>query len=492
MVTPESRGIPSKSIQNYIEYLEKNKFATHSIMIMRGDDVVFETYWKPFHKDFLHRQYSATKSFTAMAVGFAAQDGLLDLDDPMIKYFPEELKNQKSEDMKNQTVRHMLMMSTAKLSYPWMAGRPEDRVAFYFANDRECSRPSGTIFQYDSSGSFVLGALVEKVTGKKMLDYLREKAFDKIGFSKEAYMLQCPGGWSWADSALVCKTSDMLKAARLLLNGGRWNGEQLLNEQFVKEATTKQIDNNPKNTNVYGLNGYGYLIWMTYGQAFMFDGMGCQFAICIPEKDMVMVINADNQGRAPLADHQIVEAFFDIVVNSVESDTLPEDPVAFEALEEYTKDLKLLVAGGEKESSWMEKINGVTYELCPNDMGITKVRFDFADGKGKISWTNAQGDKELTFGFGENVFQKFPQWGYSDQVGSQPGNRLYDCAVSAGWREDHKLHIKVQIVDDYMGILDMSFGFTRNRVGIYMEKIAEDFLNEYQGFAGGTAVKESK
>ncbi|MBQ7340644.1 MAG: serine hydrolase [Oscillospiraceae bacterium] len=491
MVTPEQRGIPSESIHKYIKYLEGHRFATHNVIIMRGDDIVFEKYWAPFHKDFLHRIYSATKSFTAIAVGFAVQDGLLELDAPMIKYFPEELKNQASEDMKNQTVRHMLMMSTAKLSQPWFAARTDDRVKFYFANDRQCSRPSGTIWQYDSSGSFVLGALVEKVTGKKMLDYLREKAFDKMGFSKEAYMLQCPGGWSWADSGLVCKATDLLKAAKLMLNGGRWNGEQLLNEDYVKAATGNQIHNHYWDGVHYETHGYGYLIWRTWQNSFMFDGMGSQFAVCVPDKDLIMVYNADNQGRSPVADNTIITGFFDIIVDSIKGDTLPENPAAQEALAEYTKDLKLITASGEKETPWTEKINGVTYTLGANDMGITKVRFDFdQEGNGKLSYTNAQGDKEISFGMGENLFQKFPQDGYSDQVGSQPGKgRFYDCAASAAWLEPHKLYVKVQIIDAYFGILNMYFSFRENKVGIYMAKIAEDFLNEYEGFAGGEAVQ---
>lgn len=488
--TPESKGISSRHIQDFIEYLEERQCSTHSIIIMQGDDIVFEKYWAPFHKDFLHRQYSASKSFVAIAVGFAIQDGLLDLDDPMIKHFPEELKDQKDENMRNQTVRHMLMMSTAKLSYPWFANRPEDRVAFYFANDRECSRPSGTIFQYDSSGSFVLGALVEKVTGKPLDTYLHEKMFSKIGVSKDAYFLKCPGGWAWGDSALVCTSRDMLKSAQFMMNGGRWNGEQILNEDYVRAATSKQIDNNVTGFTTCKSHGYGYLFWRTWDNSFYFNGMGGQYAVCVPDKNLIFIQNADNQGKDTVKEG-VIDKFFELVVRKMSNEPLPEDPAAQKALADFVDPLILPVAKGEMESDWLEKVNGVTYKLCPNDMGITQMRLDFApDGTGKMTYTNAQGEKELAFGFGKNVFQKFPQTGYSKMVGSQgcPGHQ-YDCCASAAWIEPHKLFIKVQIIDAYFGVLNMNFGFTENKVGIYMNKLAEDFLREYEGYAGGVAVQ---
>lgn len=242
--SPEQAGISSESIQKYIELLEKKRLASHSLIIAKGDSVVFEQYWKPFDKDFLHRMYSVSKSFVSIAIGFLEQDGVLSLDDPMEKYFAEELKNQPDENMHKQTVRDMLQMSTAKPCRYWFDCRPKDRVAHYFENDLEETRPAGTIYKYDSGGSFVLCALAERLTGKPLMTYLREKLFDKIGVSEEAYCLKCPGGHSWADSGILCKSTDLLKVARFVMNKGKWNGEQLLNEDYVTRATSCAVFNN--------------------------------------------------------------------------------------------------------------------------------------------------------------------------------------------------------------------------------------------------------
>lgn len=163
---PEKEGIDSANILKYVKLLEDREVTTHSMIIMRHGKIVFEKYWEPFGPDFLHRMYSVSKSFTSLAIGFLEQDGVIGLDDPIIKYFPKELEGQDDENMKNQTIRHMLMMSTAKPAEGWMLERPDDRVAQYFQRKNPTTRPSGTVFQYDSTGSFILGALVERLTKK--------------------------------------------------------------------------------------------------------------------------------------------------------------------------------------------------------------------------------------------------------------------------------------------------------------------------------------
>lgn len=479
---PEEMGIKSEWVKEYIEVLEKSNLSTHNLIIMRHDKIIYENYWAPFNEDFLHRMYSVTKSFVALVIGFLEQDEKISLDDPIVKYFPKEMENQPDENMRNQTIRHMLMMATAKRDWGWFGARPADRVLHYFQNTG-VSRPSGTVFDYDSSGSFVMCALVERVTGKKLMEYLREKFLDKIGFSKEAYMLKCPGGHSWGDSALICKPTDLLKVAMFCMHKGKWDGEQLLNEAFVTAATEKQIDNNALGIDDYDTQGYGYQFWRTYDNSFFFNGMGCQLAVCVPDKDIIMVYNGDNQGIAS-AKKIIFDNFFSLIVRRAEDKPIAD--TAYEELAEYSQTLKLFAAKGEKCCGIVDKINGVTYKMQENPMGITKIKLSFNEKGGVLCYTNAQGDKEIPFGMCENEFSLFPQAGYSDEIGSRSGERLYKCAASAAWVSDYQLFIKVQIIDTYFGVLNISIGFRNNKIGVFMDKIAEDFMNEYQGFAGGT------
>ena len=173
------------------------------------------------------------------------------------------------------------------------------------------------------------------------------------------------------------------------------------------------------------------------------------------------------------------------IINDL-GEPLPEDEQAYGELQEYLAKLALFSLRGCEQSPMMEEINGKTYVLDANPMDIAWVRFDFDGDRGVLSYKNAQGEKKLPFGFGHNEFAKFPQEDYSDMIASVPEKgHMYDCAVSADWPEPCKLRLKVQIIDKYFGNMSMEFGFKGDRVGIFMLKNAEAFLDEYQGYANG-------
>lgn len=482
---PGDAGVCSERIIEYLERLEGYNLSTHNLILARDDKIFFEQYWKPFDKTFLHRMYSVSKSFVSLAIGFLEQDGLISLNDRIEKYFAEELKKQADDNMKRQTIRDMLLMRTAKTGRNWFAGKSADRVRFYFENDTPYSRKPGILFQYDSTGLFVLGALVERITKMQLMDYLRIKLFEKIGLSKGAYCLKCPGGHSWSDSAILCTPLDLLKTARFVMNEGKWNGEQILSAEYIRKATGKQIDNNPLGQNDYHTQGYGYQFWRTYDNSFFFNGMGCQLAVCVPDKDMIMIYNGDNQGN-DLAKEIIIKSFFDMIVNPAADMPIEDND---KPLREYAAGLELASAKGEEYSEFAERINGRIYSLENNPMGIEKVSLSFEGETGKLKYTNTQGDKEIIFGMRKNVYGSFPQEGYSDNVGTEyvPGN-FYKCAVSAAWTEPQKLFLKVQIIDKYFGNLNITLGFDGDEIAIEMKKTAEDFLQEYQGFATGRGL----
>ena len=278
----------------------------------------------------------------------------------------------------------------------------------------------------------------------------------------------------------------MLLMGRFMLNGGKWNGEQILNEKYVRDATSKLTDNSFTNKISCESFGYGYLIWQTYDNSWMFYGMGGQFVVGIPDKDIVMVHNADDQGNAGAMD-TIIRAFFELVVRNVKDEPLPENPEAVAKLQET---LPLMTAKGAMTSSFAEKINGVTYVLDENKMGISKLAICLDGDEGEMRYTNAQGDKVIRFAFGRNVFEdKFPQEGYSDKVGGEETKDFYyKYAASAAWVDEWQLHLKVQIVDTYFGRLDIRLSYNdAGEVSVRMTKTAEDFLNEYSGWAVGRA-----
>ena len=298
-MTPEQKGIPSRVLENFLRFLNDSHIPMHNVLVARGEDVVLKAGWAPFDCTQIHRLYSDTKSLCALAVGFAIDDGYFTLDDTMEKLFPREMEGQTDENVRRQTVRNMLMMATAGYGRSWKDGT-DDRVLQYWQEKRPNSRPGGSFFQYDSSGTFVMGALVERVTGETLLAYLRRRLFDPIGVSGDVRALYCPGGHTWSDSAFLMKPEDVYRVLRFCRQKGEWNGRQLLSRRFMEDATSNLIaTDEPEGIEA---NGYGYYIWKAYGEGFFFNGMGSQYALCVPEKELYFVCNADTQGMKHMTD----------------------------------------------------------------------------------------------------------------------------------------------------------------------------------------------
>lgn len=474
-ITPEQAGVSSADVAGLIKVLEDNGCVTHDLLLMKGYKLFAEYYWKPFHKDFLHRQYSQTKSFVGIAIGLLVDDGKLSLNDTIVSHFPEKIEREIPENLAMQTVRDMLLMSTCKSQgIRWFKESDEDRTHLYL-NTVDADHKPGLRWMYDSMGSQVLCSLVEKLAGMPMLDFLKQRIFNQMGTFQTARMLKCKNDDSWGDSAMLCTARDMASFGRFVMNYGKWNGKQLLSESYVREATSALVNNDEFGFDSFFRQGYGYQIWRTR-DGFAFVGMGDQLTYCIPGKDLIFVINSDNQGH-PGSRAVITAAFYDKIVDRMADHPLPEaEPVK-------VGELELAAQKGLAYSPMMEKINGRLYVCQENPAGITKFSFTFNKDGGEWHYTNAQGDKVLPFYWNRNHFGKFPQDGYSTEHGglrNTEGYR-YDCATSAAWCNEWQMMLRCQLIDQYFGNLSIRFAFEGDDADVAFVKSAEDFLKEYVG-----------
>lgn len=480
-VTPESVGIPSRAVTKLIRTLNRRGLVTHSLLMLRGNDIFAEYYWKPFHKDFCHRQYSQTKSFVSVAIGLLEEDGRLSLDDRIVDHFPEKIETEVPEYLGQLTIRQMLTMETCSKVPTWFKHTDPDRTHLYL-NENTAPIPGGMRFKYDSPASQVLSSLVEKLSGQSLFGFLNDRIFRHLDAFHTATILKTPNGDSFGDSAMVCTARDMAAFGRFVMNYGTWNGQRLMNEAYLRTATSKVVDNHESGFDTHGSYGYGYQFWR-HRDGFHFSGMGCQYTFCYPEKDLIVVTNGDNQGY-PAAKALIMTAIEDLILDELQDSPLPEDPESYAEALAIGQTLELAVMSGEKDSPFAKVLNGRVYRCQENPTGITRFSFTFdEEGNGVLRYTNAQGEKELSFGMGRNVFGKFPQYGYSDlycRVPTTNGFR-YDCAASAAWGEEQKLLLRVQVIDRYFGNLFAVFSFRENVATVTMSKTAEYFLMEYAG-----------
>ncbi|WP_274366255.1 serine hydrolase domain-containing protein [Paenibacillus thermotolerans] len=197
--TPEEQGISSASVMNFVNAIEQAKLELHSLMLIRHGYVVAEGWWAPYREDRPHMLFSLSKSFTSTAIGFAVQEGLVSLDDAVVSFYPEYEKLYASnEHLVRMRVRHLLSMATGHAQDS--TGRitdSEDWVKGFLSLPVEYE--PGTHFVYNSGASYMLSAILHRVTGQTLLEYLKPRLFDPLGFRQAAWET-CPkgisvGGW---------------------------------------------------------------------------------------------------------------------------------------------------------------------------------------------------------------------------------------------------------------------------------------------------------
>ncbi|MDQ2776925.1 MAG: beta-lactamase family protein [Acidobacteriota bacterium] len=331
--TPEAQGISSRAILNFVEAADKNIDTLHSFMIVRHGKVIGEGWWKPEAADKAHILNSVSKSFNAAAVGLAIQEGKLHLDDHVLKFFTADAPQDASENLKAMTVRDLLTMSGGHETEPKAQGGAPS-VKQFLAHP--VPYKPGTHFQYNTMGSYVLSAIVTKVTGQTSLEYLKPRLFDPLGVENPRWD-SSPEGNSLGGYGLWLRTEDIAKFGQLYLQKGKWHGKQLIPQEWIEQSTTKQISNEKEGHAKIGPDweqGYGFQFWVCRHNAYRADGAAGQFIVVIPDKDVVVAITADTgnmQGE--------LDGIWDHLLPAFQLKAMPEDSAAQKKLEQALANL---------------------------------------------------------------------------------------------------------------------------------------------------------
>ena len=288
--TPEAQGVSSAGVRAFVEAADQQVNVMHSFMLVRHGQVVAEAWWQPESAEKPHVLYSLSKSFTSTAVGLAAAEGKLSVDDPVLKFFPEDAPAEPSKNLQAMRVRDLLTMSAGHQTEPKFSAETP-WVKSFLAHPVE--HKPGTHFLYNSPGSYTLSAIVQKVTGQTTLEFLRPRLFEPLGIENPEWSTS-PQGVNCGGWGLFLRTEDIAKFGQLYLQKGQWNGKQLVTAAWVEMATAKQVSNGSDPARDWD-QGYGFQFWRCRHGAFRGDGAFGQFCIVLPEQDAVVAITADTK-----------------------------------------------------------------------------------------------------------------------------------------------------------------------------------------------------
>jgi len=429
--TPEEQGIPSEAINRFLDEVEGRSLELHSLMLLRNGLAVAEGWWAPYRPSDRHLLFSLSKSFTSTAIGFARSEGLLTLEDPIIDYFPDELPEVVSPLLSRMKIKDLLIMASGHsqdtFNSLWKQEDGNWAKAFLSA---DLDHEPGTRFVYNSGATYMLAALLHKVTGQFLLDYLEPRLLEPLGIT-DAVWEKCPRGIAAGGWGLSLTTEDIAAFGQLYLQKGAWNGRQLLPEGWVEEASSVHISNGDGGESDWS-QGYGYQFWRCRHGAYRGDGAFGQCCVVMPEQDVVLAITACTNGL-----QDVLNAAWTHLLPAMKKTELPNNPEAAEALTRRLGELRMPPPQRETSSPNEGRLEGRTYLMEPNSEGFQSVSFSFADDGADLTVRTAKGDHRVFLGRSE--------WRIN-QVQLNP-DRPESVAGSFTWIGPLTLQVTIQLLE---------------------------------------------
>lgn len=393
---PETQGVSSAALLEFVSKLDQELDGMHSLMVVRHGQVIAEGWWNPYDAEHNHVLYSLSKSFTSTAVGFAVAEGKLSINDEVLKFFLDDAPTNASSNLKAMRVRDLLMMSTGHQDEPPTA--PDAISAKSFLAQAVPHLP-GTHFKYNTPATFMQSAIVQKVCDLTVLDFLRPRLFEPLGIETPVWDANFQG-ISLGGYGLRLRTEDIAKFGQLYLQGGRWNGKSLLPSEWVAMATAKQTANgsNPKSD---WNQGYGFQFWRCRHNAYRGDGAFGQFCVIIPEQDAVVAITSG------IKDMQAaLNMIWDKLLPALQSQPLPANDAATQQLKDKLAHLELRPAQGAATSSLAGKVLHRRFVFPINDQKFENLALASPDAGKTLVLTARMDGKEMTIPCGYREWKK--------------------------------------------------------------------------------------
>ncbi|WP_435354289.1 ChbG/HpnK family deacetylase [Emticicia sp. SJ17W-69] len=445
--TPEAEGVSSEGIIDFIDAVSKSKHELHSFMIVRHGKVIAESWWNPYRADLKHTLYSTSKSFTATAIGFAVSEKKLTVDDKVISFFPNDLPATISPYLAELRIKDLLSMSVGQEKEPsFVMGTSDDWVKGFLATPIKFQ--PGTKFLYNSVATYMLSAIVQKVTGQKVIDYLKPRLFEPLGITGIDWEVD-PKGINTGGWGLRLKTEDMAKFGQLFLQKGLWKGKQILPASWIEEASTMKIMQNPNATQAAKdssdwLQGYCYQMWRCRNNGYRADGANGQYIIVLPEKDAVIAVTAE----APNMQGEI-NLIWKYLLPALRDKKLPSNPKLLASLKDKQASVALAIPAKNVLSVQESQISGKTYGILSNK-NFENIAFDFKNGVCNLSLKTDSVTHIIPFGAGKwetSETTKFGPYLVAGARANRVGLPQFKVAGAYTWTDEKTLELTLRYIE---------------------------------------------
>ncbi len=445
---PENQGVSTEGILRFLEEVKSKQMEMHSFMFMRHGKVISECWWHPYKADINHVMHSASKTFTSTAIGFAVKEGKIKVTDKVISFFPDDLPQTVSPYLKELTIKDLLTMTAGHEEAPVFTIDDTNWVRSFLA--APIVNEPGTRFVYSSYASYMLSAIITKLTGESMFDYLKPRLFDPLGITGIQWEADSngisAGGWG-----LRMKTVDMVKLGQLYLQKGVWEGERLLPASWIEDASSPLVYQRPdrtpaENATDEGAQGYGYQIWISTHNSYRADGAYGQFILVMPEQDAVIAITARVSDM-----HKIMDLVWENLYPVMFPRRLPADEDIWENFNTVKSSLRIKNPFQTPDGLQLLTDTTFTYQMNANEQGIQSVSFQF-DANAQCQLTLTTSSDTYTFPFGEDNWL----YGETDRPGpyflnsrrNPSGLAPFTIAGYSSWLRSDLLQLRLYYLTD--------------------------------------------
>jgi CubicO group peptidase (beta-lactamase class C family) len=484
---PESEGVSSSAIIDFLNAVDTGRQEIHSFMFLRHGKVIAEGWWNPYGKDYKHILFSASKTFTATAVGLAISENRLKITDKVFTFFPYSMPDSIGSFMRELTVRDLLAMSVGQNPEPRAMGVDGDWISIFLKTE-PLVKP-GTVFRYNNMATFMLSAIVQQVTGQTVFDYLLPRIFKPLGIRGIDWDKN-PQGINLGMIGLRLKTEDLAKFGQLLLQQGVWNHKQLIPKEWVKEATSFKIDSSdpsnkaPKDQNDWA-QGYCYQMWRGRNNTVRLDGMGGQFVILIPDKDAIVVLTSN--ARNTQEEMNLVHNY---LIPAIKSDKpVPLNSKVHDELLKRQAGLTLKLEGSKVPGPELAaKISGKEFVLQDNEYQIQSVYLAFSGNECSLALKRNNQISSIGAGLG---FWKYTNTNLTSllapsrniPVRSTDANyevpqTIAKVAAGYSWTDPNTLALTTRYVEESLGsqVVELKFSEMNGSVNITIEPKTPSFF----------------
>jgi CubicO group peptidase (beta-lactamase class C family) len=446
--TPEAQGVSSQGIIDFLDAAAKSKHEFHSMMLLRHGKVIAEGWWNPYKPELKHTLYSTSKSFTATAVGFTVAEKKLTVEDKVISFFPDALPDTVSPYLADLKIKDLLSMSAGMNPDPTFKVATSDNWVKAFLSTPIKDKP-GTKFVYNSVATYMLSAIVQKVTGEKVVDYLKPRLFEPLAiegvdWEVDPQGINC-GGWG-----LRVKTEDLAKFGELFLQKGKWNGKQVLPSSWIDEATSLKIYQEPdarqsKKDSSDWVQGYCYQMWRCRHNCFRGDGAYGQFIIVMPDQDAVLAITAeafDMQNE--------IDLIWQYLFPAIKNEKLAENSALTATLNQRLSSLALPVPSTVDASATSALILGKTYVFEPNEKHLSSMNFLMKDNVCTVTMKVDSSDYNFNFGQGKWIEGSTSMLGpnlFLQAKAHYVGIPSDKVVASYGWKDQNNLNLALRYIE---------------------------------------------